>query len=112
VALGDNSAAVTSALGAPESRQGAGTDSVWSYPGRGLLIAFDSAGVRLIALETRAAGSLLGVMVGDPLTAARAHWGVPTDDTGAAVIFEHATWVVAASRGAGLVREIGVGRVP
>jgi predicted Zn-dependent protease len=112
VALGDNPAAVMSAVGAPESRQGSGTDSLWSYPDRGLVVAFDSAGVRLIALETPGAGTLQGVAVGDPLTTARAHWGVPTDDTGTAVIFEHATWILSARRGAGLVSEIGVGRVP
>lgn len=112
VALGSSAAQLRAILGAPASGSGVEADSVWDFPERGVSVAIDSAGVRLIVLHSAKAGAVHQVSVGDALGAVRSAWGAPTDDDGETMVFEHDGWFEAVHRGEGLVREIAVGRLP
>ena len=88
---------VNAVLGPPSSVRG-DTLKVLLYEARGLaLVASPTRGVILIRLVTREAGAVDGIRVGDPLSAARARWGAPTEMHDEFQLFDRGVWTVALS---------------
>lgn len=100
ITLGDSVAKVLGRWGTPAALNG-DTIRVMSFPSRGVSIAVaPNGGVVMIALQTRAAGSVDGIRVGDAVSVARATWGIPAEQDENDLIFDRGTWaVVTRSRG-------------
>ena len=94
ITLGDPFSKVYGVWGTPASLRG-DTLRIMSFPTRGVSIAVANGSVVLIALETRGAGSVDGIRVGDPISAARAKWGIPAEQNETNLIFDRGTWAVA-----------------
>jgi predicted Zn-dependent protease len=109
VKLGDNRANVIKVLGQPDAVAEVKEGALWHYKSLGIAIGVDtSGGVAFIALLTPAAGSVDGVRVGDPVGAARAKWGTPSDVEQDAITFDRGTWVIHIVIEAGVITTIGI----
>jgi hypothetical protein len=112
--LGDSRARLDSLLGAPDNTQQLGEGVVaYDYPRVGLSVVYsDADGVSIVYAETRDAGSLDSIRVGDPPSAVVRRWGQPTEANGTTALFEARSWIIlieADSTGQRVTR-IGVGR--
>ena len=108
VSLGDSKTDVIARLGEPDGGPTARTRSIWRYSARGVtVVTTDPHGVVLIRLTTAASGAVDGVSVGDPVSAARAHWGQATRDD-AVLRFHREDWLVTVLEEKGVIRAIAV----
>ncbi len=114
--LGASRAVIDSVLGPPDSveQMGRGGKGL-VYRARGLMLAYtDSEGVRLFYLDTRKAGDIGGVRVGDTREAVVARWGSPTQADGEMARYIVGGWaiVVAYDRDLQRVMGLGIRKVP
>lgn len=114
VRLGAPASQVLRALGNPDERDlDSGTGMVWLYESKGLmLIIHPVRGAIAIALESRAAGDVAGVRVGDPLASALRTLGPVAerekDGTSEAVAFDRGTWRIIVAAEDGVVTMVAV----
>ncbi len=110
VALGDSTAKVLAALGAPERRGESLGLRFWDYPRRGISLTWDKddGRVHVIVLSTRGAGDVKRVRVGDSAATIQARWGAParTREQGRFLDFVRHGWTCTAEMKQGLVVEI------
>lgn len=80
VHLGDSQEQINAVLGPPAETQKLGEQqSAFHYPLRGLTVAWAPLdGAAIIFLETRAAGEINGVRIGDSRADVLAKWGTPS----------------------------------
>jgi tetratricopeptide (TPR) repeat protein len=111
VHLGDKPTAVIKILGVPDDKaavEGAGV--LWRYDRLGIAIGVDpQGGVAFLALLTPAAGDIDGVRVGDPVTAARAKWGNPSEvDQDGSMVFDRGAWMLHVGNEGGVIAMLGI----
>jgi metalloendopeptidase OMA1, mitochondrial len=109
VKLGDAPATVLKVLGPPDNVKEMKGGVIWHYESRGIAIGVDpEGGVVFLALLTPSAGSIDGVRVGDPVAAARAKWGNPSDVEADALTFDRGGWFLKVIIEEGLIATIGI----
>jgi hypothetical protein len=90
----------------PASRGGQGL----FYGARGLMLTYAAAdGLRLIFLDTRQAGDIGGVRVGDTREAVIARWGSPTQADGEMARYIVGGWAIVVAYDGNLQRVAGLG---
>ena len=95
-------------LGEPDGGPTAKVRPIWHYPARGITVgATDADGVVLIRLTTSGSGAVDGVSLGDPVSAARARWGVVARDDGV-LRFDREGWLVTVTEEKGVIRSIAI----
>ncbi len=115
VRLGDGLVRLEAALGKPTATERLGDEAlVFTYRPRGLQVIYASLdGVAIIFLQTRAAGDIGGVRLGDKRQDVLARWGRPSSVAGPAAYYKvDSSWVVLLRLDENdLVKELGLGRV-
>jgi hypothetical protein len=100
-----------SVLGKPDSIQpvSRGGQGLF-YGARGLRLTYAAAdGLRLIYLDTRQAGDIGGVRVGDRRADVIARWGSPTQSDGEMARFIVGGWAIVVAYDGNLNRVVGLG---
>lgn len=114
VRLGDGRVRLEKVLGQPSGTEKLGEEAlVFTYRQRGLQIIYASLdGVAIIFLQTRAAGDIGGVRLGDKREEVMARWGKPTSVAGPTAFYRVGTsWVVLVKLDENdVVKELGLGR--
>ena len=96
IALGSSAAQVRNSWGDPTMTKSKGSMTIMDYETRGIdLIVSPSEGVVAIVLNTKAAGSLDGVRVGDPAGAVGARWGTPIESGDDYQLYRRGSWLQA-----------------
>jgi hypothetical protein len=115
IRLGDGLIRLETVLGRPGTTEKLGNEAlVFTYQRRGLQIIYASLdGVAIIFLQTRAAGDIGGVRLGDKREDVLARWGKPASVAGPTAYYRAgSSWVVLLKLDENdKVKELGLGRV-
>lgn len=114
IRLGDGRMRLEKVLGKPSQTEKLGEEAlVFTYRQRGLQVIYASLdGVAIIYLQTRAAGDVGGVRLGDKLQDVLARWGDPPSVSGPLAIYRAGIWGVFVKLDEDdQVKQLGVGRI-
>jgi predicted Zn-dependent protease len=111
VSLGQSTAAIRTALGAPDRSEAIQGGYLWEYESRGLLLGISRAdGLFVIGMSKASSGNVDGVKVGDSMAKARSAWGRPVNVEDDATYFRHGdVMIMIEDDGNGVITQITAG---
>jgi len=113
IRLGDDRARLEAVLGKPSETQKLGEDAwAFTYRKRGVQVLYTPLdGAAIIYLQSRAAGDIGGVRLGDAREDVLARWGNPSSGQGETALYLAGSWVVVLKLDQnGQVKQLALGR--